>query len=535
VNAIEFSEKSFNILHKVLGRRHKYEPWAPGDKIVLRKFQKEVVDKIMDLLKGQEVVSLEIFCAGGKTIIAATVCEAFLKSGKKIIFVSPKRDAFAHFEREFKRVLHSKGIDHDIVHVSSEPGKAFPINKQIYIVSHYDVVSPNSSDARKRAEAALRASAIVVIDEVHRIPEDTEEDTKVIGKVEPIIRDLAIRNGARVLTMTGTHFRMDEKDPFGKPEPDIRKTCQDLIMERCLPNLYGFSVAIELDLKPGEIRKGTDVIRLKLSSRKKLTKYLDHVSNVVMQAIEFEDRFMGSLPLPKPRAPGGHAIFVSTQQEAKALCFILNRRLGRQAFCPYVSNPEISPAARGDIQKRLQSGDLLGYVTVMMGVESISIPRLKYCHLVARITSENKIMQAIGRVMRLPEAGDADCERIKDKAIVIDYQIKRKKIIELAKGIRDIAEIGGSKLGKVSLLGGPVFASPDNGAHDPMFEAKLADEYEAWLSRSEDEGPTVEEKKAWLVALAKSGAPRPKRGQGIKWDGLGPDGQPLDLNWRKSS
>jgi len=34
-------------------------------------------------------------------------------------------------------------------------------------------------------------------------------------------------------------------------------------------------------------------------------------------------------------------------------------------------------------------------------VESINVPRLKYCHLVARITSGTKLMQAVGRVMRL--------------------------------------------------------------------------------------------------------------------------------------
>jgi hypothetical protein len=153
---------------------------------------------------------------------------------------------------------------------------------------------------------------------------------------------------------------------------------------------------------------------------------------------------------------------------------------------------------------------LLGYATVMMGAESINVPRLKYAHLVARILSPNKLMQAVGRVMRLPDDKDAELKAVKDKAVVIDYQVRKKKILKLAMGIRDIARLGGSQIPEDELpFGGAVFQPriPTVKVPVPDLSLKLG-EYEEWMTRT-GEGPDVDEKKRLLLAMP-VGCPRPK-------------------------
>ena len=481
-----FTETAFNALKEVLAWRHEYSPWEPKESIVLKPFQKEVVAQNQILFEQKPVVSNEIFCAGGKTVISAHAAVPFVKNGQKVLYVSPNRAAFPHFEYEFKRVLDSEGLDPELVHARNGTGgiAAFPVEKQVLIITPHDLVSPNAGPTeRKVIDKTLRKTGLVIIDEVHRIPKDPQNDTVIIGKVEPIIREKAIVHGAKVLTMTGTHFREDAKAPFGIDIPDIQKTCQDLILEGCIAQLYGVLIIIDINVKNEEIEKRNDVVRLNID-RKRLLKYMDKIADVVIKVVQHENEFVKEVGANKP---GGHAIFVSRQVEAISLCNILNKRLGRTAFVPYVSN-RVSGSERQEVLKKLTDGSLLGYVTVMMGVESLNVPRLKYCHLVARITSGTKLMQAIGRVMRLPFFDDLDCSKIKDKAIVIDYQIRKKRIIRLAMGIRDIARVGGSKIDTKNIcIGGQIFSGKNETEAKSIRSGSIRlGEYEAWFEKTNE-------------------------------------------------
>jgi hypothetical protein len=147
----------------------------------------------------------------------------------------------------------------------------------------------------------------------------------------------------------------------------------------------------------------------------------------------------------------------------------------------------------------------------MLGVESLNIPRLKYCHCIARITSENKLMQALGRVMRLPSEDDADCCLVKREAVFVDYQVMRNKVLRLCRGIRDIARIGGSRKAGLS-KDGNVFVNRDG------FDISSINigEFEAWIKKASGvEDRDAEEKKRILLEMARAGLPRPSYKRGL--------------------
>jgi superfamily II DNA or RNA helicase len=86
--------------------------------VELRLFQSRVLRDIDEYFSaGKAVVSSEIYCAGGKTILAATVALQFLLKGMKVVFLSPKRSAFDHFRKEFIRILAPAGFSPDVIHI----------------------------------------------------------------------------------------------------------------------------------------------------------------------------------------------------------------------------------------------------------------------------------------------------------------------------------------------------------------------------------------------------------------------------------
>lgn len=485
------TKMSFDVMYKVLLHNGLITPWTPEDKpYLLRGFQQTLVDQLS--VDNRQLIGIEVYCAGGKTMLSAEVAMPITLAGKKVIFISPKRDAFLHFIKEFTRVYYQhtgKNPESLIYARMNSKQDLFPCNAQIYICTPYDIVTGNKATVH----GALAQAGLVIVDEVHRIPHDPENETKIIGRVEPIVRKYAMSKGAKVICMTGTYGRADGKAPFGQQTPDYKVTAQQLITEGSLPPLYGYQIPIEIQVNDNEIRRSSDVIQLRFA-RRKLTKYLDKIADVIMMLIVMENDIKIARGATKP---GGHVILVSRKVEAVEICNILNERLGRKAFVPYTADTPV--ADREKIQEQLKNGELLGYATVMLGVESISIPRLKYCHCVARITSENKLMQALGRVMRLPSESDADCCLIKHEAIFVDYQVMRNKVLRLCKGIRDIARIGGSKrviLGK----DGNVFVNRDNF----NITSISIDEQEAWIKKESGvEDRDAEEKKRCLLELAK--------------------------------
>lgn len=476
----------------------------------LRPFQEAAIEKLRFLHdNGKQIASAEIYCAGGKTVIAAMMAAMFLKEGKTVIFVSPHRESFSHIVSEFEKVLRHLGLPSDCVYARLDPDMpAFPIEFKVYIVTPYDLVAPNAKGtARLVSDSALQRAALIVLDEVHRMPEDRENDTKIIGQVEPRVRELAMKNGARVLTMTGTHYRTDGKSPFGGRDPDLKITCQDLIKEGCIPNLWGYAVPVETK-GLNRIDKSKEAFHLRFN-RRYLLRYLRQLADLIVETvkIEAEETACRGRALGRELKPGGHIVLVSKQEEAESLCQLLNERLGWDGFLAYVSRRNYSTTDRDDIQKKLRAGHLLGFVAVNMGGESINVPRLKYIHLVVRTTSDVKLMQALGRIMRLAEAGDDDCAAIKDKAVLIDYQVQRRRILRLAKGIHTVAKLGGRK-GELTHFG-RVF-EPRVELPLPGISLRLED----LGVLMDDTGETrrdAEEKKRQLLALPR-GCQRPPTG-----------------------
>jgi superfamily II DNA or RNA helicase len=480
------------------------EPLKNGP-VDLRTFQTRVIRQIDEFFaQGRWIVSAEIYCAGGKTILAAMVALQFLRAGKKVAFVSPKRSAFEHFRKEFLRILVPEGFAPEAIHARHDMDLSLmPIDACVSIITPYDLVSPcASAGARRVLDGELEQVGLFILDEVHGMPGDAEDTTKIIGKVAPIVHKHAAATGAKVLTLTGTHYRGDKKAPLGLRKPDIMVTCKELIMEGCVPSLWGYAVPIRSEGLTKTSKNG-DIIELKFP-RRFLHIYHERVADGVMKAVEIEvaEAKRRSSIIGRELKSGGHAIFVCNQSEAMELCEILNKRLGWKAFIPYISD-HVLANERLEVQEKLRDGRLMGYATVMMGVESINIPRIKYIHLVARICSPVKLMQAIGRGMRLPDDGSKE---VKDKCVVIDYQVKKKRILRLAMGIHDIVRLGGGgPITKSGLLLGTrsVCSLPDDISVD------LA-QYEPWMQNTGELDMDADEKMQLLLSdMFPAGCPRP--------------------------
>jgi hypothetical protein len=157
--------------------------------------------------------------------------------------------------------------------------------------------------------------------------------------------------------------------------------------------------------------------------RKKLQLYYDQIAYIIYK-------------IQKADPTAGHCVFTSTCEDAKSICEEINARLGKPLFVEMTSKSG-KIKDRPEILSKLQSGELLGYVTVNVGAESLNVKRLKYCHIITRTTSDVKLMQMVGRIMR-------KCEG-KPRVFIVDYQVLKRKIIKLAKGLKHVHALCGSK------------------------------------------------------------------------------------------
>jgi hypothetical protein len=286
-----------------------------------------------------------------------------------------------------------------------------------------------------------------------------------------------------VLSMTATHGRSDGDFPIGEEEPDARVTTYSLVKKKRCPPIYGITTYMEVG--DAEIDHGKKSYSVKPGS-KAGDKYW---KSIVAAMVEVHKKMA---KIHKRVIPT--CAFVHRIEEAELVAKMFNKKSGLGEKGLAVLTGKTSEKERNKIDYKIRSGELLGYVTCGVGVESIDIPELSVCHLICRTQSVIRLVQSIGRVIRATGS--------KKFALVVDYHIKKPCIINACLGLAEYAINVGvpRKKAEETKQVGIVAGSPDQEIGNLTFS--LGD-IEAWICRS-----MASEKKKALLAMPK-GSKRP--------------------------
>lgn len=452
--------------------------------VELRDYQQETIEDIEGLFNIKKIVSAEIYCGGGKTIVGGSIIAKTKEKHpeKHTFFISPNRAGFKHFKADIERVVtHTYGLKHSIT-ISG-----FEKEKTIHIMTHISFLNWKKKNPEQFDEI-MSKTALVVMDEAHRYPED-EGESVYIGELTKILLKYVKAYDFKLLALTGTHFRTDNYLPLGIKDVDIRITMQDLVDKGMAPEVYGISIPIKLDNTFKVSLTGEEMlIRPKdvnpADIRKNLMPYYEQIVSIIRK-------------IHKGDPTAGHCVFTSSCEDAHNICEEINRVLKAPLFAEMTSKSG-KVEDRPEILAKLQNGSLLGYVTVNVGAESLNVKRLKYCHIISRTISDVKLMQMVGRIMR-------KCEG-KPRVFIVDYQVMKSRIMKLAKGLKDVSRLSGSNRSFRGIGDGICLRK----------ETELPDctisigEFEALITREfKKEGLTPEDKKEKLLKIAEKGGVKP--------------------------
>ncbi|MFA5071239.1 MAG: DEAD/DEAH box helicase family protein [Candidatus Pacearchaeota archaeon] len=400
----------------------KYPPEEGNKKIELRPYQADILKNTLELLKKKGVAAIEAFCSAGKTIIGFMVIAYFLhhNPNKHVLFISPNKTAFDHFENDARKVLHNTwGFDCEY-----DVGGVFDYSKKIHIKTHFEVVREFRNNTQD-FHTMMENTSIIVVDEVHRFPEEDEnkKQTVYIGKLPGIIKGCVKSYGVKLMMMTGTHFRMDEQNPFGVEKVDFRISMQELIRLGYIPELRG-SVLIVGKLEEG-LKVNLNGKDIRIDSKDPLV-----IEALMRHYVRLAGLFMD---VQKKDPTASHVVFAYNCEVAEDICREINKQLGWEGMVVMTSKSG-TIASRKILIDKLNAGKYIGFVTVDVGSESINIPRLKYCHLMSKTRSGTRIGQRSGRICR-PFPG-------KEWVACVDYLYQKESILRCAKGLADLYEMG---------------------------------------------------------------------------------------------
>jgi superfamily II DNA or RNA helicase len=314
----------------------------------------------------------------------------------------------------------------------------------------------------------------LVVDESHHFPDN--ESMAIFGRIGKYVRKIIKKK--LVLSMTATHGRSDGDSPLGKDVPDARITTYELVNKKRCPPICG--ITTYMDVGDAEIDQGVKNYSVKPKG-KSGKKYWKGV-------VEIMDKLYKKYPFPT-------IAFVHRIKEAELIAKMFNKKSGLGKKGLAVLTGQTSDKERNEIDDRIRSGDLVGFVTCGVGVESLDIPELAVCHLICRTKSMIRLVQSVGRVIRATDS--------KAFALVVDYHIKKPHIIKACLGLADYAiDVGVPKskadgLKQVDVIVGKKGKEPN--------VTPVIKDIEEWICRSSKERHQEE-----LLAI-KKGEPRPHR------------------------
>lgn len=441
-------------------------------------------------------VAMQVGCGLGKTIITILIAYDFLIRKKKILVIAPSRDVLGDMEqgniKDWFSFLGGKNFQIGQVDEenSSNDIHFFTINKIVKMSKEKDFFKVFFEDV-----------GLVILDEIHRMPEDKNGETKFIGKITDMINNEF--KDMQVLSCTATHTRMDGKKCGGKDKPDegMIYTLADAIRDGGMdyaPDVCGLPVHMDVDCSSVQ-RIGDDFkMCFNALNRKKYWNFV--VENFYL--------------LHKTNIMAGHVFFVRTVNDANHLKKKINKKLGFKGFEVLLgkksNGAKQTTKERKNIVDNIDSGKLLGYITVNVGGEGVNVPRLEYCHLVVRTRSIAKLSQNVGRVTRRYVTK----EYVKYRATIVDYQVMKKEVIKGCMGILDYARKEGSKVDfRNQNVGASIFIQTPK-QFGPNASLTYS-EREAWIDKNilSKESEQVKRNKIALLEMIDRTPIRPKKGE----------------------
>ena len=439
--------------HLLNSAHKKYRHFTTG-KIDRVKFQEDAVKQISSKRNG--IYRIEAGTGSGKTIIAAKASINFLKKHPNghVIFICPNSMALGS---EFSGIIQS--YHRTFNHYKMKPSFSL-VNKpsKAHNVLFFTPRSFLNKCKTNLMKHILAKTKLMIVDEAHHFPYDDKKELKIFGKIEQMTRKISKK--ARVVSLTGTHGRMDGKPPMGSYQVDFKYTVQDAVSDGRCPEIYGIQVI--LDVKCPDAKTSGDFYNLNLKGIER-ERYFRMIGGCMVKVWQ---------KYPKPACA-----FVRTIADAKYLANIFNQTSGlgdkKGMRVIVASTPQ---AERQEIIEDINEGKSLGYITCAVGAEAVNIPSLEIAYMIVRTKSITRMGQSVGRSLRMHPK--------KKRVLIVDFNVMNKKIIESCIGIAEYGVLSGAKPKKQHkkrrfLQGGPIISYSAN--YDTL------------------DGIDIEKEKAWIM------------------------------------
>jgi len=357
-------------------------------------YQREMISAIRNgHSSGHPLFALEAATGCGKTYVAGQIAES---TPGHVIYICHKTYFLEQIRQKFLSIMP------DEIREMGHPNE-FSAAHRIHFLTPWKLLA-----LKRRQSLLLKAlvekTGLLIVDESHHYPADSHNRLKVYGEVEKFASEL-VQKGAKILSITGSHLRLDGMRPMGVSEPHYRFTIQDAVNAGICPPIYGMQVRI--DVTPISANRIGDMIDVQMDDRGQET-YLKTVADHVVHIWKHE--------------PAPFCVFMSRVSHAKQIVQEFNKATGLGDKGIALLTGETSNRQRLGIRDRILSGDLCGYVTVNVGSESMDIPPLEVVHMCAKTASTAKLMQAVGR-------GTRSCKG-KKRLLVVDYHFLRHDIVD---------------------------------------------------------------------------------------------------------
>ena len=460
----------------------KYNPKVLSTNFVPRPFQDSGYEKWKEAKK--EIFAFQIGPGLGKTKLAAMIALSIINSGKKVIFISPNGTAIPNNIMDFLEVF----AVHNQQHLVCPEVNSFNPNYSVYFFTHITFVKTKEENIIKYANF-IQNCGLFVIDETQWFPEDTENEKVYIGKIPEYIKPL-LKNGVKAILLTATFTRLDGMKPFGLEEADFNYCLQEGILAKYAAPIHGIQVYPEVEIKEAK-QKHSKMWELRFS-RKNKDKWISEIIKVYSKITNT----LGSM---------SSCFFCSRIDDAKQIAKALNDYHGKDLYIVLTS--ELQMQEREPYLQKIRDGELLGFVTVGVGVEALNVPRLRVAYLLTPTSSEGRLLQETGRVTRLHEE--------KGFALVVDFVYAKAKVLKGAQGqwrklnnIKTIMKASGSTIDPEGWKNGQsLFEAPKGEEIDAVFHGMTAHEKSEWISvRCQTRFKAAIEE---LIRRAKAGEPRP--------------------------
>jgi superfamily II DNA or RNA helicase len=355
--------------------------------------------------------SLEAATGCGKTVIAGFCAEATTlraDGGRDVIFICASRDLLLQSIAIFSKIF------------SHQRGEIGGVNEWSKL-KHFHFVTPSKllslkRDATQLYQQIVDRSCMAILDEAHNFPKDTENRLKVYGEVERIAQSEFVANSKRVLAMTAACWRSDRQMVLGKSTPDYRFTTQDANKAGICPNIHGLQVRMNIEYTGAKCEGEWFKLEMKKSQKER---YWQTIAEVMAVVYEHTNH--------KP-----FCAFTMRCHEAYQIAKRFNKFTGLGDKGLVVLVGTVTHAKRQEVFRRIRNGDLVGYITVKVGVHGIDIPQLEVAHIIARSRSVQWLVQSVGRILRICDG--------KQRALVVDYGFATNNLLKGVVGLYELAE-----------------------------------------------------------------------------------------------